>query len=93
MKMPTLSDSDLAILASTDGWITDSIIMAVQVLLKKQSDGRVFGWQSPQMYKRKDPLPQNVPFIQVLHVNGNHWIITVSNIRPKSDPTFDSGIR
>ncbi len=48
MKMPTLSDSDLAILASTDGWITDSIIMAVQVLLKKQSDGRVFGWQSKE---------------------------------------------
>lgn len=42
--------------------------------------------------KKKDlfkPLPAKMPFIQVLHVNGNHWI-TVSNIRPKSDPTLDS---
>ncbi len=90
--LPTLSSSDITILESTDRWITDSIIVAVQELLKKQCDGKIFGWQSPQMVKRKDmfkPLPMSVPFIQVLHVNGNHWV-TVSNIRPKSDPTFDS---
>ena len=32
-----------------------------------------------------------MPFIQVLHVNGNHWV-TVSNIRPKSDLTYPGSV-
>ena len=52
--------------------MTDCIIMSVQCLLKKQSSGSLFGWQSPQLAKRKimfNQLPPIMPFIQVLHVS------------------------
>ena len=71
-------------------WITDSITVSVQCLLKKQTGENIFGWQSPQLSKRKamfKPLAPKVPFIQVLHVNNNHWI-TASNIKPNSDTVY-----
>ena len=64
--------------------------MSVQCLLKKQTGGSVLGWQSPQLSKRKsmfNPLPPKIPFIQILHVNGNHWV-TVSNMKPKTSEVY-----
>ncbi len=68
--------------------------MSIQNLLKDQLNGRILGWQSPQLCKRKTlfkPLPVKAPFIQVLHVNGNHWV-TISNVKPNSDKIFDDTV-
>lgn len=65
-------------------WLNDGIIHAAQSLLRQQTKAKVFGWQSSQCSKRKGlfcPLPPNSPFIQILHVQGCHWI-TTSNVDP-----------
>ena len=70
------------ILQSSTAWLNDNIIHAAQTLLKKQSRGTIGGWRSTQCSKRVEKfpvVPPNSPFIQILHVNNNHWI-TVSNI-------------
>ncbi len=70
--------------------------MTVQNLLCRQCDPNkpIFGLQSPQLSKKKEmfkPFPQGVPFVQVLHVNSNHWV-TVSNIWPKNDSVFPNSV-
>ena len=61
---------DKAILQST-GWLNDGIILATQKLLEAQTRGKVFGWQSTQLSKRKGlfvVVPRCSPFVQILHV-------------------------
>ena len=77
--------ADKSILESA-GWLPDNIIVAVQNLLKLQTSGRIVGWQSTQLSKREkmfDPIPLGVPFVQILNVNGDHWI-TTSNLMSTS---------
>ena len=63
-------------------WLNDRIINACQRMLENQSGGKIKGWQStlyeqtPVKYK---PIEDGVEFVQVLHIQKNHWI-TVSNI-------------
>ena len=80
-----LSSSDVAILQSSH-WINDSTTMSVLFLLKKQSSGSLFGWQSTELAKRKiifNQLPPIMLLIQVLHVN----VITESQ-HPTSNLTL-----
>ena len=71
-----LSDKDIKVLES--GWLTDEHMLMANNILKKDypsGDGlqdtllqQNFSWDIPSS-----------EFVQVLHVNGNHWI-TISNI-------------
>ena len=72
---------DKAILESSE-WLNDNIVFASQTLLKRQSEGKIFGWRSTQCSKMKKfpPLPRrNCKYIQLLNVNKTHWIVA-SNI-------------
>ena len=52
--------------------LTSSIIVAYQRLLKKQF--AIGGLEDPAYGKEYEFSTQRGHFIQVLHVNGNHWI-------------------
>ena len=70
--------SDKCILTSHQ-WLNDNIISATQCLLEKQTAGKIYGWQSTQFSKRKGlfhQVPPGSPFIQLLHVDNNHWVAT-----------------
>ena len=75
---------DYNILRSTE-WINDNIIYAAQSLLKKQF-GICGGLQSTQYGHNLSfkVLPLNSKYVQILHVNNNHWVM-VSNIDPSLD--------
>lgn len=87
-----LSYHDRNVLQSQTEWINDNIIYVAQLLLKQMSeDDDIIGWQSTQLCKTKQlftPLPPCSRFIQILHVNRNHWV-TVSNIS-KGESCHDS---
>ena len=77
----------------TSQWLNDNIINAAQQLLK-QTFANMEGQMSPQLgknmkFKRISTCSR---YLQVLHVNGNHWIC-VSNIglhsqEPVTDRAF-----
>ena len=76
-----LSARDKAILESEE-WLNDAIIHAAQCLLKEHTSGKISGWQSPQYATREKgfcQIPLRILFIQLLHVNNNHWVV-ISNI-------------
>ena len=93
-----IADSSLFLTDKTilefGGWLTDSIIVAVQNLLKKQTEGKVVGFQSTQLSKTKElfkPIPLGVPFIQVLNIDENHWL-TVSNVKSSTKHVYDNTV-
>ena len=59
-------------------WLSDAIIHAAQVLIKKQFV--IQGLQSPQCGRKLSfkVLPLSKTYMQILHIDGNHWI-TVTN--------------
>ena len=81
-----LYKEDKSILDSATEWLTDSIIYAGQLLLRKKVSGKVFGLQSTQHCRKIGSfaeIPQGCAFIQILLVSNSHWI-TVSNIDTRS---------
>ena len=85
---------DRDVLRCNTSWINDNIIYAAQFLLKEQSKEKCYGWQSTQCCKSKDlfpPIPPFPRFIQIIHVNENHWV-TVSNIKVPGDEIFRESI-
>ena len=69
------------------------IISAAQMLLKSQSEGKIEGFQSPQfgnMLAFTKIIPHSA-FLQILHVNGNHWNV-VSNITTHDGVTMRDGV-
>ena len=61
-------------------WLNDNIVHSAQQLLKKEAPVDVGGFQSPQYGTNLKFKPLcGKKFIQILNINGNHWI-TVSNI-------------
>lgn len=85
---------DKRIIESSFEWLTDSIICAAQFLLKQQSKQKISGWMNTQLVKRKQlflPVPPNARFIQILHVDGSHWI-TVSNIDINNDSVYSDAV-
>ena len=77
--------ADKDILRSTTKWLNDGIVYAAQRLLAEYTLGNIFGWQSPQCAKKSSfkPIPAMCPFVQILHVRNNHWIV-VSNLNLRS---------
>ena len=76
----------------TDGkWISDAVINAGQQLLK-EANPNISSLQPPILSKTLQSYEaQKSQFVQVLHINENHWI-TVSNIGclPNYINIFDS---
>ena len=86
-----MSDKDIL---DSRKWLNDAIIYAAQSLLRDQTKGKVFGWQSTQCSKRDgmfQPIPPNSLFVQILHVHQSHWIV-VSNIDGKSGGSFSDTV-
>ena len=86
-----MSDKDIL---DSRKWLNDAIIYAAQSLLRDQTKGKVFGWQSTQCSKQDgmfQPIPPNSPFVQILHVHQSHWIV-VSNIDGKSGGSFSDTV-
>ena len=78
-----LYSHDHSVLLSDTKWVNDNIIYASQLLLKKQSKGKIEGWHSTQCCKLKELFPPLAPaarYIQILNVCENHWIVA-SNIK------------
>ncbi len=72
---------DRRILESKTDWLNDRIIQAAQMLLQRQSED-IYGWNHPLCSQRNalfPPIPRNSKFIQLMNINGNHWIC-VSNV-------------
>ena len=69
-----LYDSDRGVLTSPSAWLNDSIIHAVQLLLKKQDKNTVHGMLHPQCFKKSNfitAVPQGADLIQILHVDNS----------------------
>ena len=92
-----LHSSDHAIIqtvkkSSTLNWLNDNIISAAQMLLKSQSEGKIEGFQSPQFGNMLAFTKiKHSAFLQILHVNGNHWNV-VSNITTHDGVTMRDGV-
>ena len=82
-KKYTLLREDQHILLNPAGWLTSSIIMAAQSMLKDQHRG-MGGMQDPclaqQMRFRNEPGK----FVQVVHNGFGHWL-TITNVGAKND--------
>ena len=69
-----LSHSDQEIVLSRNGWLTDTIILAAQILLLQFF---------PDMARLQPPVLQKVfafqvhsgKFVQIIHVRNNHWCV------------------
>ena len=77
-----LYSRDRVILQTAGSWVNDNIISAAHRLLKQQSEDKIEGFQCTQLAKKLafakiKPFTQ---FVQILHVDGNHWNV-LSNIR------------
>ena len=73
-------------------WPNDNIVRAAQLLLSKQSKGKITGWQHTQCAKTGfRALPRKSTFIQILHVSSCHWIL-VSNVNPKDGSGFFNSV-
>ena len=83
--------NDKALIESSDGWLNDSIIAAAHKLLKQLSCNEVKGFQNTLLDQKFafSPVPPCQKFIQILHVDGNHWIL-VSNIKMDGNIAMDS---
>lgn len=72
-----LYEKDKHILKSENSWINDNIINAAQSLLHKQFP-TISGFQDTQYSKNLGFQVERKPFIQILHVNENHWVTAFS---------------
>ena len=79
-----LTEIEKETLMSSNSWIDDNIINAVMTLLRRVSKN-LNGLQDVIVAQkegfRHDPNVE--PFVQILHINNNHWI-TISNVFSKS---------
>jgi hypothetical protein len=89
-----LSHHEKSILQS-DEWLNNAIIYAAQLLLRNQTKGEIFGWQSPlcsiaQSFQFKH-ISSKSKFVQILHVSNCHWV-TTSNIDTRNGIPYSNSI-
>ena len=65
------------IIASPNGWLDCTIIQEAQILLKKINTN-IEGFQRPTLGPAKQFHVMTAELIQLLHVNGNHWVCMTS---------------
>ena len=86
MSKPIINLRDRKIVKDEEE-LTDKHIFATQQLLKKQFPSNN-GFRDMVTLSSRS-IPEPVPYMQILHVNGNHWLITVTNPKGPVD-VFDS---
>ena len=89
-----LKSDDKDRLSSPTERLTDTIINAAQTLLKQHTTTYV-GFQNTPLgaILKFKPLEKGRPFIQILHVNGNHWITsTNAGCKAGEIKLFDSAV-
>ena len=74
-----LSLEEKRILNAPHEWLNDKIIDACQQLLREQTSDKIGGFQTTLLKNGYRFHHVEGPFVQILHVHGNHWV-TVSNI-------------
>lgn len=72
-----LYEIDKQILKSENSWINDNIINAAKSILHKQYP-TISGFQDTQYSKNLGFKVETKQFIQILHVNENHWVTAFS---------------
>lgn len=78
IKGVTLTEHDRSLLVSDNGWLNDNIIHAAENLLQSQFS-HVNGLQDPILEKNQSfDIMGERPFVQILHINSNHWITIYS---------------
>ena len=79
-----LTQFEFDIIASPNGWLDCTIIQEAQILLKKINPN-IEGFQRPTLGPVKQFDVMAAEFIQLLHVNGNHWVCMTSIGCPPGD--------
>ena len=77
--------SDRQCIQQSDAWITDAVINAAQRILKACFP-EVDGLQSTTHGFKLSYNIVTSPFVQILHMNDNHWV-TVANINCSNEIT------
>ena len=78
--------TDKFVLQSSTQWINDNIINVAHQTMIKRNVPSINGFQHTQLGKKLQfkIIDSKSPFIQILHVSGNHWVV-VSNINCSKD--------
>lgn len=79
-----LTQFEFDIIASPNGWLDCTIIQEAQILLKIINPN-IEGFQRPTLGPVKQFDVMTAEFIQLLHVNGNHWVCMTSIGCPPGD--------
>ena len=79
-----LTQFEFDIIASPNGWLDCTIIQEAQILLKIINPN-IEGFQRPTLGPVKQFDVMTAEFIQLLHVNGNHWVCMTSISCPRGD--------
>lgn len=79
-----LTQFEFDIMSSPNGWLNCIIIQEAQLLLKKINPN-IEGFQRPTLGPVKQFDVMTAEFIQLLHVNGNHWVCMTSIGCPPGD--------
>ena len=77
-RMTVLQENDYKIIERSNGWLTASIISAVNTTLHNQFPV-IQGLQDTTLGETLDFDKPTDRFIQILHSNSNHWVM-ISNI-------------
>ena len=72
-----LTQAEFDIIASPNGWLDCTIIQEAQILLKSINPN-IEGFQRPTLGPVRQFDVMTAEFIQLLHVNGNHWVCLAS---------------
>ena len=80
----------LRVVTSSNAWLDDKIMDLGQAMLKKQHP-HINGLQSVVLADKLAFTPQTEEFVQVMNINGNHWIvISTVGCKPATINVYDS---
>ena len=88
-----LTSDDQKILQSKEAWLSDRIICAGQILLKREFGDSIMGLQNTVIGQGRGvfkSVPNHQKFLQILNLAGKHWIL-VANIHPRT--TSNANVR
>ena len=72
-----LSQTEFDLIASPSGWLDCTIIQDAHVLLSKINN-QISGFQRPTLGPVRQFSVMTGAFIQIVHVNNNHWVCLTS---------------
>lgn len=72
-----LTDRDFNVIASSSGWLENTVVQEAQVCLKRMSPN-IQGFQRPSLGAYLNFEQVTGDFIQILYTGGNHWVCVSS---------------